>query len=385
MSPTIFDIAIVGGGPTGCALAILLSRLSPDPSKILLFQSEVRSRYNVQAREDRRVIAVNEGTRVLLEDLGAWPDQATAIHTIHVSQAHRLGRTLIRDRDMNVPALGYIVPYAALHAGLVQAAQRCGITLKTGGPAQMHQNGECVNIVHDEHTYAARLGVKADGMRKTQEQEKYDQVALIGQACASLPRAGWAFERFTREGPFAVLPHPESEQMQSIVWCVSPTRAADLLAMETDELARQMRSAFGDRLGQLTPVHDFASFNLYRSFDEQTVQGRMVSIGNAAQTLHPVAGQGLNLGLRDAATLAHCLRDWMANTERPCEKTLQIFMRLRNQDRRSTSSLTDLMSRAFTTGLAPIEHLAGLSLLGLDLFGPARSILARHLMQGMRA
>lgn len=394
MSPPRFDIAIVGGGPTGCALAILLSRLSSDPSSLLLFQSGERTRYGVQASQDQRVIAVNEGTRVLLDDLGAWPDDATPIHTIHVSQAGRLGRTLIRDRDMQVPALGYVVRYASLHSGLLEAAQRSGITLRTGGPAQMTQSNQqgphnqdrpTVQIVHDGQSFQASLGVKADGMRKHLRRESYEQVALIGQVTVSHPMPGWAYERFTRNGPFAILPHPDSPLTQSVVWCCRPDQAKALLTLETCAFAQAMQKAFGDRLGILTPVAPFTSFALYRSFDEEPVQGNVVSIGNAAQTLHPVAGQGLNLGLRDAATLAHCLRDWIARVDQRNARPLEIFARLRDQDRRSTSGLTDLMSRIFTTGLPPVEHAAGLTLLGLDLFGPARSVLARHLMQGIRA
>lgn len=400
MSHPRFDIAIVGGGPTGCALAILLSRLSSDPSSILLFQSGDNTRYGVQASRDQRVIAVNEGTRVLLEDLGAWPEDAAPIHTIHVSQAGRLGRTLIRDRDLHVPALGYVVRYASLHAGLLEAAQRSGVTLRTGEPARLMQdtpnaendkshNGEtdkpAVQVFHEGQTYLSRLGVKADGMRKQLRRESYDQVALIGQVKVSHPQANWAYERFTRDGPFAVLPHPDGPQTQSVVWCCKPEQSTQLLGLDEQSFSRAMQSAFGDRLGALSPVAPFVSFALYKSFDEEPVQGSIVSIGNAAQTLHPVAGQGLNLGLRDAATLAHCLRDWIARPGQPGARALDIFIKLRTQDRRSTSGLTDIMSKAFTTGLAPVEHAAGLTLLGLDIFSPARSILARHLMQGIRA
>lgn len=386
MNSSKFDIAIVGGGPTGCVLAILLARLARDPQTILLFQSEQRSRFGVRASIDARVIAVNEGTRVLLEDLGAWPDDAAPIHTIHVSQAGRLGRTLIRDHDLGVPALGYVVRYASLHQSLLDAAERCAVTLRTGGSASLRAEQNLIFAEHDGQTFECRLGVKADGMREGHTRETYDQVALIGQVQVSQPRAGWAFERFTREGPFAVLPHPDSDATQSIVWCCSPERASKIQAMTQDELAQAMQSAFGERLGSFLPGSGaLAAFPLYRSFETEPVRGNIVSIGNAAQTLHPVAGQGLNLGLRDAATLAHCLRDWIAAPDRSPERSLKVFAGLRSGDRQITSRLTDLMSRVFTTGLAPVEHAGGLTLLGLDLIGPARDVLARHLMQGIRA
>ena len=386
MNPSKFDVAIVGAGPTGSVLAILLARLVSDPSSIILFQSEQRSRYGVSAREDQRVIAINEGTRVLLEDLGAWPDDAAAITTIHVSQSGRLGRTVIRHDQMQVPALGYVVRYASLYESLQMAAERSRVTIRTGAAASLSQDADSVLVDHEQYVYRCRLGVKADGMRKDITRETYDQVALIGQVTVTSPKPGWAFERFTRQGPFAILPHPQSVDTQSIVWCCSPERAREILALETHDLSQAMQQAFGDRLGTIIPSSTpLASFALYKSYESEPVQGRLVSIGNAAQTLHPVAGQGLNLGLRDAATLAHCLRDWIANPGLSPDRALALFARLRSQDRQMTSRLTDIMSKVFTTGLAPLEHAAGLTLLGLDLMPGLRAILARQLMQGARA
>lgn len=386
MNPSKFDVAIVGAGPTGSVLAILLARLVPDPASIILFQSEQRSRYGVGASQDERVIAINEGTRVLLEDLGAWPDDAAVIHTIHVSQAGRLGRTLIRHDDMQVSALGYVLRYASLHESLSLAAERCNVTIRTGAAASLSQDAQGVLVDHEQHAYRCRLGVKADGMRKDLARETYDQVALVGQVTVSNPKTGWAYERFTRQGPFAILPHPHSVDTQSIVWCCSPERAREIQLLDPATLGVAMQQAFGERLGTITPGQaPLASFALYKSYDAEPVQGHVVSIGNAAQTLHPVAGQGLNLGLRDTATLAHCLRDWIANPSESPERALALFTRLRSQDRQITSRLTDLMSSVFTTGLAPLEHAAGLTLLGLDMIPAARAVLARQLMQGTRA
>jgi len=386
MHTTQFNVAIVGGGPTGCVLAILLAKLTANPQSLVLFQSEQQSRYGVKVIDDPRVIAVNEGTRVLLEDLGAWPHDAAAIHTIHVSQANRLGRTLIRDLDMGVPALGYVVPYASLHQKLLQKANACGVTVITGASAKLHQAQDRVWVEHDGQQIECRLGVRADGMRQQSGLEHYDQVALLGQLQASSPRPGWAFERFTQEGPFAVLPHPASPDLLSLVWCCSPARADHILKLPRHAQEAEMMRSFGERLGDLKMISpSLGRFALYKSFEPTTVDGRTVSIGNAAQTLHPVAGQGLNLALRDAATLAHCLRDWIAEPERPLGKPLAIYTRLRDQDRTLTSRLTDLMSRVFTTRIPVVEHAAGLALLSLDLCPPARSVLARHLMQGLRA
>jgi 2-octaprenyl-6-methoxyphenol hydroxylase len=145
-----------------------------------------------------------------------------------------------------------------------------------------------------------------------------------------------------------------------------------------------MQQTFGDRLGQFQVLSDFKGYALFQSVDPTPVQGRIVNVGNAAQTLHPVAGQGLNLGLRDVATLAHCLRDWMAQSNRDPARSLAIYANLRQNDRTVTVNLTRTMSSVFTTRLPVVEHGAGLALLALDTLPALRAPLARHLMQGLR-
>jgi len=379
-----FDVGIIGGGPTGSALALLLARLAPDPARIVLLQSETTTRWDIAAHKDSRVIALNEGTRVLFDDLGVWPHGATAIQTIHVSQRGRLGRTLITSDDLEVPALGYVVRYSSLHNKLLQAAQQAGVTIIDGKATSVLQQDNTVSIRTDKERITTTLAVRADGMNHGGAPDYYRQVALLGQAWVSQPKPGWAFERFTRDGPFAVLPHPDGDGSQSIVWCCEPERAKAIMLMELPALQDAMAQAFGDRVGDFTVKTAFQSYPLYRSIDPKPVNNRVVNIGNAAQTLHPVAGQGLNLGIRDAATLAHCLRDWIAYPHRNPARSLGIYQNLRANDRQGTVKLTDLMSRAFTTGWAPLEHAAGFGLWALDAIEPLRAPLARHLMQGLR-
>ena len=416
-----FDIAIIGGGPVGTSLALMLARFAPDPARIALFHHDDPGQYGYQATVDPRVIAINEGSRVLLSDLGSWPTQYQSIKKVHVSQRGRLGRTVIDPKDFNVNALGYIVRYAQLHALLLEAAKKSGLTVLTGGVASLadrshikekipHQatrvgvNTSENAVVHEsnlatddfpititqgQQIYHARLGVLADGMSATQEgastpEANPKQVALLGCVVASAPRPGWAFERFTQEGPLAILPHPDSTATQSVVWCCTPEQAQMITALSLAEASKALTLAFGDRLGHLNLTQPFNRFELYQSLNPHPVTGRCVAIGNAAQTLHPVAGQGLNLGLRDAATLAHCLRDWVVTSQRSPEKVLSIYDNLRQNDRRVTSKLTSFMSGIFTTGWSPVEHAAGLTLLALDTLPFLRAPLARQLMQGLR-
>jgi 2-octaprenyl-6-methoxyphenol hydroxylase len=209
-------------------------------------------------------------------------------------------------------------------------------------------------------------------------------MALLTRAKASLPRKGWAFERFTPEGPLAVLPHPQAADAQSIVWCCAPERARALTSLAPKAFSAALSNMFGSRLGVFSVDAPVVAVPLRLNVRSNIVEGRCVAIGNAAQTLHPVAGQGLNLGLRDTAALALALRDWLAQPHQDVAPLLAQFQRHRQPDRQLTALLTDSMARTFTTGLAPVEHLAGLALLGMDALPLARAPLARHLLQGLR-
>ncbi len=380
-----FDLAILGGGPVGSALALLLARLAPLPTRIVLLQTETASQYGHRPELDPRVLAVNHGSRVLLESLGAWPQQAALIQTIHVSQRGRLGRTVIRHDDFNVPELGCVVRYGQLYEKLAQAVHASGVQVLIGDGARViEQDALGVSLKQGSRRLHAKIVIHADGLTGVEPTRQYTQYALLTRARASRPRPGWAFERFTNEGPLAVLPHPEALGEQSIVWCCSPERAHALQALAPEHFSQALTDMFGSRLGTLTVDSPVACVPLAMTLRPQTIDGRCVAIGNAAQTLHPVAGQGLNLGLRDAATLAMALREWLVAPEQTPSASLQRYEKLRGPDRQLTVRLTDLLSRVFTTKLPLIEHAAGLALLGMDLLPALRAPLARHLLQGLR-
>ncbi len=385
MSHNDFDVAILGGGPTGCALALLLARMSARPERIALLQADNQGRYGFTPGQDPRVLAINHGSRVLLESLKGFPHQAALIQTIHVSQRGRLGRTVIRHDDFGVAQLGCVVRYSSLHAQLSTAVAQSGVTLLNGPAARIRtQDSAGIEIGQGDHLLRASLAVQANGKPETQISRQYAQMALITHAQASLPRPGWAFERFTQEGPLAVLPHPDAAGQQSIVWCCAPERAKTLSALSAEDFSIALTQMFGTRLGNLTVQHPVTAMPLILNMPLAAVDGRSVAIGNAAQTLHPVAGQGLNLGLRDAAALAFSLQEWFDAPGSNPAQALAAFQQVRGPDRQLTARLTDVMSRIFTTRWPIVEHAAGLTLLGMDLIPALRAPLARHLLQGMR-
>lgn len=389
MTISAFDIAILGAGPVGRVLALMLARVAPDPARIALLAGASPAPAAAAAAvpaADPRVLAMNHGSRVLLESLHAWPAKAADILNIHVSQRGRLGRSVIQHTDFGVPQLGCVVAYSALHAKLEECIAASGVTLLSGPPAQVDgQDGDGVRISQGDAALSCRIAVQSDGAGASDVRRDYGQHALLTTAHATLPRRGWAWERFTAEGPLALLPHPQTPDAYSVVWCSAPERAAELAALDNAAFSRALSAAFGDRLGRLSCQAPRHVFPLALSARRALVQGRVAAIGNAAQTLHPVAGQGLNLGLRDAARLAQALGGWLAQPNASPTAALTDFGRARQFDRVVTAGLTDLMPRVFATGLAPVEHACGLALLGLDLAAPLRAPLAQHLLTGFRA
>jgi 2-octaprenyl-6-methoxyphenol hydroxylase len=376
-----FDAAICGAGPVGMALAALLVRRGADAGRIAL----IDARSLGQAITDPRSIALSYGSRMLLEEIGAWPLPATPIHQIHVSRRGQFGRSLMDRAEHRLPALGYVTRYGELVSALAAACERAGVAtlrpLRVDGIDE-HAHGVALRLDDGRELHAA-LAVQAEGGvfgRQQQEQglrRDYGQSALVARIAASTPIAHRAFERFTDEGPLALLPQDGADGLQyALVWCVRPERAAALLALDEAAFLARLGEAFGGRLGRFTRASGRAAFPLVLNAEARATS-RTVAIGNAAQTLHPVAGQGFNLGLRDAAVLARLL----ASGATP--EQLLAFGALRQADRSTTVGLTDAMARVFA-GTGPAQPLLGLSLGVLDAVAPARMLLAELMMFGRR-
>jgi 2-octaprenyl-6-methoxyphenol hydroxylase len=394
-----YDIAICGAGPTGSALALLLARHAPDPARIALIGKQFHatkasssncvvpagdSPASTPMAADPRSLALNQGSRVLLEQLGAWPARFADIRTVHVSQRGHLGRTLIRAEELETPRLGCVVAYDALLGALHAAAAGCGATL-IEAPQARPTDGHGAQVDLGDRTLSSRLAVQSDGAQPQGLHREYGQHAVLATVRAGQPRTYWAFERFTAEGPLAVLPHPDGADLYGVVWCCAPSHARRLADLPLAEFEAALYAAFGDRLGHFTLESGRHVFPLSLHAGPSLLGAHSVAIGNAAQTLHPVAGQGLNLGLRDAAQLAQALAPWLARSSADPAPILVAFARTRRADRYLTAGITDLLPRVFASPNPLLRHACGLGLLALDLSLALRAPLARHLMQGLRA
>lgn len=379
MAATDYDIAICGAGPVGLALALLLTKRGFQPSRITLIDAKTVD----QASKDPRTLALSYGSKQILEEIGAWPIAANAIHDIHVSRRGHFGRAVIDRSEYGVPALGYVARYGVLVSALASVLARTDVAnLRPVQVTATNEGGDAVELrFADGKSISAHILVQAEGGVFSEQSAKsirrdYAQTAIIAHVRTSTPVTHRAFERFTEEGPLALLPQDDG---YALVWCVHPETASHLYALSDTAFLAELERAFGSRLGRFTSASPRVTYPLGLNASPATT-ARTVAIGNAAQTLHPVAGQGLNLGLRDAAVLARFLcQDLSADT-------LQRFVLTRQNDRSMTIRLTDTMARIFSNAPdgAPSQAMLGMSLGILDTLGPVKRLLAEQMMFGRR-
>ncbi len=370
------DILIVGAGPVGMTLHLALAA---GGQKSLL----VDRRPPAALQGDPRALALAHGARQLLEQIGGWPARAaTPIETIHISQKDGFGRTLIDRADYALPALGYVLRYRDLAAALAAnlsagallgeaeildiAPDAAGVNVALRHASQA-RTIRCRLLVHAEGTPAAEPGVAVSD---------YGQHAVICEVTPTPSHGRRAWERFTPDGPLALLPLGDE---YSVVFTLPPARADAVMALDDDAFAAALQAQFGRHLAfsRPGPRHRFP---LALRLRETLVQGREVWIGNSAQTLHPVSGQGFNLGLRDAWQLAETL---LSDGLDPA--SLQRYAAGRRLDRRGGALFTDTVVKAFSNDFAPLRLARGLGLLALDLYPPARHFVAKRMIWGARA
>lgn len=375
----MLDVAIIGGGPVGAAVAALAARSGLD---IEVFEARRAP------SGDGRTLALSHASRERLEEAGAWPAQGvTPIVSIHISQKGGPGRTLLEAAEQSLPALGYTLPFAALEAALAEA-------LATAGrPPNYGRACERISLDSDAATVhfacggeaRARLLVLADGGANATKipgiaftEKDYGQQAVVAAVRTDRPHGFRAYERFTPDGPVALLP---VEDRYALVWTAAPDAAQRLLALEDGAFLAALQSHFGDRAGRFLAVGARAAFPLKLRAVNVPVALRTAIIGNAAQALHPIAGQGLNLGLRDAATLAGLL----LSTPREMLGSASMLSGYRDARRRDASRglrVTDFLVGAFADARRLPTWGRGLALAALDLLPPARRLLAERMIHG---
>ena len=392
MIKTAWHLGVVGAGPVGLALALHAARLLPD-ARITLYDARPLDR-NIGA--DPRTLALSQGSVQFLQRLGAWPAaQAQPITEVHVSQqppSWGQAEVRLKAAEIGVPQLGAVLSYGALVAPL----QAAWLALAATEPQRLHSRfGTAVAAIktldggveidagiaeHHDLAVVAEGGVFAEQARKALTGD-YGQTAWVGTATLEGATVGMAFERFTRHGPAALLPltpGADGRARAALVWCV-PSAADPVRALDDAQRLAVLNSIFPPAAGRLVALSKLKDFALGLNAERTLVEGRTVRIGNAAQTLHPVAGQGLNLGLRDAHELVATLR-WAEDLE----AALRRVEWARAADRWTMIAATDFLARSFTWRLPGAAAARGLGLAALQALPPLKGWLARRMMFGGR-
>lgn len=385
-TPHRCDVVIAGGGMVGLSLAAALAEL---PLDVVVIEP-VAPEAEAQPSFDSRTTALSSGSRRVLEGIGIWrgiAGEATPIRRIHVSEQGAFGTACLTAAEQGVASLGYTIENRLLGRALrermsaVPRLHPCPSRVSEVRPGE-----ESVLLETDAgNSFAARLVVAADGAQSAVRQalgigarvSDYGQHAIVAHVDTTRFHDYTAYERFTPTGPIAVLPIAEGRS--AVVWTLAPDAARRVLALEDDAFIAQLQEAFGLRLGRFTRVGRRQSYPLALTKSERLIAPRAVVLGNAAQALHPVAGQGFNLALRDVAMLAELLAD-SGGGDPGAAALLDRYAAWRAPDREAVIRFTDSLVRGFGVPLAPLRRLRGSGLLLFDLLRPVKHEFARRTM-----
>lgn len=389
---TSYDVLISGGGLVGASLACALSGHG---LRIGLIEA-VASSADAQPAYDDRAIALAAGTQRIFAAMGLWPalaERATPIHRIHVSDRGRFGFTRLDRAEEGVPALGYVALGRDLGTVLTaRVAQLSDVDVvcparAIGVDFAPDHTQVRVQDVNGERRVTARLLVAADGAQSTLRDLlgvpttvwEYGQTAVIANVTPERPHDHVAYERFTDTGPLALL--PMSEGRCALVWTLRDDQVESVMALDDAAFLARLQDRFGHRLGSLTRVGKRSAYPLRLVRARESVQPRLALIGNAAHTLHPIAGQGFNLGLRDVAALVDVLLDAQrGDQDIGGLAVLNRYADWRRTDHRRVIAFTDGLTRVFASPLPPVALVRDLGMLALDLLPPAKRLFARLTM-----
>jgi len=389
--PLECDVLIVGGGLVGSLLADALASL---PLTVVLVEAKRADRLE-QPGFDGRVTALANGSARVLSQLELWDSigaEAQAIRCIHIGEQGRFGAARIDAREEGVDALGYTVENRTLGAALWQPlganarftplapAELVGLAVSADRVTAR------VDAPDGTRQVTAQLVVAADGARSRLRQllgvaarvDDYAQEAVIVNCTTELPHRGRAFERFTRDGPLAVLPLTRGRV--AVVWTLPAAAASRLHGLGDDAFRAALERAFGHRLGRFDRIGRRDRYPLKRVRSAEVVRERTVLIGNAALALHPVAGQGFNLALRDVAALAELVAEAGAGADAGDRRLLERYRAWRAADQRKLAAFTHALVQGFGASLPGLGAARGAALMAFDLLPGAKSALARHTM-----
>lgn len=387
-----YDVLIVGGGLVGASLACAVADLG---LRIGLVEAVPFAAVSQPSYDDRS-LALAYGTRCIFEGLGLWPAIraiATPILRIHISERGGLGCARLDSRSQGVEALGYVVEARLLGAALAARLQALG-NVELLCPASLEtvavkQDSARATLSYQQQTVQCqtRLLVAADGARSRIRQQlgidalhwNYGQVAIVANVSPQRPHANTAYERFTESGPLAML--PLSEGRCALICSVAEADKKSLLDLDDASFLAFAQERFGERLGRWLRIGQRQAYPLFLMKAREHARQRVAVIGNAAHTLHPIAGQGFNLGMRDVAVLAEVIADaHQAGEDIGTGKTLSRYGKWRRWDQRQAVGFTDGLTRLFGNPLPPLRHARNLGLLAFDMLPAVKRLLAKRSM-----
>jgi len=398
---TNFDLIIIGGGLVGASLACALAESSLRIAIIEAFPFKPDDT-EFQPAFDARSVALSYTSKQVFDGMGLWSSinqlGVAAIKKIHISDRGHAGITRLNAADENVDALGYVVETRVIGKALFAVLNKqknitliAPATLKNFNLSTEHaevvieQEGESKKLT-------AQLLVAADGgdsvVRRLSgvriKQHNYEQSAIIANVATDRPHNNQAFERFTDNGPLALLPMAatkDEKNRYSLVWTINSDEQETMMSWDDETFLLNLKHRFGERAGQFIHVSPRHVYPLSLMRAQEHVRERLAIIGNAAHTLHPVAGQGFNLGLRDVAALSQVITDSLHDKKDiGCLDTLETYADWRKRDHIQTAMATDSIVRIFSTNFLPLAALRNLGLLIVDLVPPLKKVFARHAM-----
>ena len=380
------DCAIIGGGPVGLVFAILNHA---SKVKIQIFESKNRGATN----QDNKALALSNGSRLILEEIGIWDrldKNITKIEKIHTSQVGSFGRTLLDAGEFNEESLGYIISYGDLMAVLQEEIEcisnimtfyetkvtKC-IDEKAILNLSLETNNKIKNLKSEFVILADGAAEDIEGLELNKKIKHFDHTAIVTKVLTEIPHRNIAYERFTSNGPIALLPNRNDKF--SLVWTGPSKFIEKLEQLNQESFLSQLHESFGDRVGSFLECEKRISFDLKQTYVE-VMHSNIVALGNASQIMHPVAGQGLNTGLRDAYKLNQSLIG--RSKIKSLEALLDEYKHSRAGERKKILNFTEMLVKSFSNDLVGLKKVRGYALSLLDITRPIKQSFVRKMSYG---